>query len=123
MIRIAALFLPLALVAARGDDPLAGRVPGPPAQCLELSRVDGPTVIDTRTILYRQSGKRIWRAELSAECPALEPFSTIIAEVYGNQLCRGDRFRVRSPNSIIPSGYCRFERFVPYDKPPTARTG
>lgn len=118
MTRTAALLLPFVLLAAKRDEPLAGRVAGPPAQCIELSRVDGPTIIDTRTILYRQSGKRIWRAELSAACPSLEPFSTIIVDVYGNQLCHGDRFRVRSPNTSIPGGYCRFERFVPYDKPP-----
>lgn len=123
MNRMAALLLPLALVAARGDDPLAGRIAGPPQECLDLGRVDGPSIIDANTILYRQSGKRVWRAELSAPCPSLEPFSTLIVEVYGRQLCRHDRFRVRSPNSSIPGGFCRFERFVPYDKPPRARSG
>lgn len=107
----------LALTAAR-DDPLAGRVPGPATDCIDLDRVDGPDIRDARTILYRQNRGRIWRADLAAACRSLQPFSTIVVEVYGRRLCRNDRFRVRTPDSTILGGYCRFGAFTPFDLPP-----
>lgn len=118
MIRRIAPFaaLAVALVAARSD-PLAGRVAGPAVDCIELSRTDGPDIVDQGTILYRQSGKRIWRTGPVGTCPSLRPLTTLIVEVYGSQICRNDRFRVLEPGTSIPSAYCRFDRFTPYDKP------
>lgn len=103
--------------AATRDDPLAGRVAGKPVDCVDQSRLGGPDIVDSRTILYRQSLKRIWRNDLSAACPNLRPMTTLIIDVYGSQLCDGDRFRAREPNSIIPGPYCRLGKFTPYDLP------
>lgn len=110
---LAALALPL---AAAASDPLAGRVAGPPAQCIDLGRLTGPQIVDDHTILYRQNGRRVWRTGPVGDCTPMRPFDTLILEVYGGQLCANDRFRVRSPNLIIPSAPCRFQPFVPYDK-------
>ncbi len=115
--RVAALLATgIALVASR-DDPLAGRIAGPPVACIDLARVQGPTILDDKTILYRQSGKRVWRAVPIGSCEALRPPATIIVDVYGGQLCRNDRFRLLSYGMTIPSSYCRFGNFTPYDKP------
>jgi hypothetical protein len=115
--RIAALLATgIALVASR-DDPLAGRIAGPPVACIDLARVQGTTILDDKTILYRQSGKRVWRAVPIGSCEALRPPATIIVDVYGGQLCRNDRFRLLSYGMTIPSSYCRFGNFTPYDKP------
>ena len=108
--------LALALGASR-DDPLAGRVAGAPVGCIDIARVQGPTIIDATTILYRQSGKRTWRTGPVGSCPQLRPFATMIVDVYGGQLCRNDRFRLVEPGLSIPSAYCRFSDFTPYDKP------
>ncbi|HEX8486603.1 hypothetical protein [Sphingomonas sp.] len=113
----AAALLPL---AAAASDPLAGRVAGPMQSCLSISRTAAPEIIDGKTILYRD-GARIYRAQIDA-CPGLTTFSTLIVEVYGPQMCRGDRFRAVTLPSSIPSAYCRFRGFVPYTKV-KARTG
>lgn len=112
----AALVVATASIGARSD-PLAGRVAGPMKDCLDLDRAQAPDIVDATTILYRQSGKRIWKTEPVGTCPALRPLSTLIVEVYGKQMCRGDRFRVLDNGMSIPSGYCRFGGFTPYDKP------
>ena len=104
-------------IAAAKSDPLAGRLAGPPSECVNLSSLEGPQIVDDHTILYRQSGRRIWRTGPVGPCPSLRPFGVLIVDVYGGQLCRNDRFRVKDPNLSIPSGYCRFSAFVPYDKP------
>lgn len=115
MIGRGALLL-LALAAAR-DDPLAGRITGPPAECINLSTAQGPQIVDQHTILYRESGRRVWRTGPIGACPSLEPVSTLVVDVYGGQLCRNDRFRVLRSGETIPSAYCRFDTFTPYDKP------
>lgn len=116
MIRAALLFAGVALLAA-DRDPLAGRVAGPPQACIPIATaMDGPTIVDAKTILYRVGGK-IYRTGPNGACPSLRPFNTLIVEVYGGQLCRNDRFRIREPNSIIPSGACTFTDFTPYTKP------
>ena len=101
--RIAALAaLALTLVAGR-DDPLAGRIAGTPVRCIGIGLVQGPTILDATTILYRQSGKRVWRTGPVGPCPQLRPLSTIIVDIYGGQLCRNDRFRLIEPGLSIPS--------------------
>ena len=103
--------------AAQGTDPLAGRVAGKPVDCVDQAQVQGPEIVDNRTILYRQSLKRVWRNDLEAACPGLRPTATLIVEVYGNQLCRNDQFRTNEPGSPIPGPHCRLGKFTPYDLP------
>lgn len=114
MILRAALLLAVLTAAAR-DDPLAGRVAGPPQDCVSLERVQGPDIVDARTIRYRESGRRIWRTGPVGTCTHMRSGDTLVVRVQGNQLCRGDRFSVLR-NGIGRGGICRFDRFVPYDK-------
>ncbi|WP_084582757.1 hypothetical protein [Sphingomonas azotifigens] len=99
------------LASALGD-----RVPGKPQDCISPGYTDGPQIIDTRTLLYRQ-GARLYRNTLAAECPSLAPLTTVIVEMRGSQLCRNDQFRVLTPGTTIPSGYCRLGNFTPYTRP------
>ena len=110
----------LALAAAK-DDPLAGRVAGQPVNCVDIQLTQGPEIRAAHTILYRETGRRIWRTEPIGTCPGLQPVSTLIVEMYGAQLCRNDRFRVQRPGETIPGPVCRFGAFTPYDKPPRLR--
>lgn len=104
------------LTLAADRDPLAGRVAGDPRTCLPLAMsTGGPTVVDAHTILYRE-GSRIWRTGPRGNCPSLRPFNTMIVEVFGGQICRGDRFRMLAPGTTIPSGSCQFTEFTPYTK-------
>lgn len=112
----------LALTLSAGkSDPLAGRVAGKPQQCIPLPRFDGPQIVDAHTILYRHTSRTIYRTGPVDGCPALRPLTTLIVEVYGGQLCRNDRFRVLEPGAAIPSATCRFDSFIPYEKPQARR--
>lgn len=120
--------IPLALLAitipasaaappAKDEDFLEGRVPGKPVRCIDPQTNQGPTIIDNQTILYNATGRRIYRTGPVGTCPSLQPFNALIVEIRSGQLCENDMFRVLQPGSSIPSGYCRFRPFVPYDKP------
>lgn len=121
MTRGAVLLLLLPLLAAQSPapklDPLAGRIAGRPQQCLPLQQIGGPDIVDARTILYRQGGRRIWRVSPVGHCPGLRPFTRLIVDLYGTRICRNDRFRTLDVNSTIPGPYCRFGNFTPYDRP------
>ena len=102
-------------------DVLAGRVAGKPVECVDTSRLNGPQIIDDKTLIYRESGRRIWRNDLIGPCPGLSPMDTLITDIYGSQLCRNDHFRALSPGGRIPGAYCRLGNFTPYDEPAKAR--
>lgn len=95
---------------------LADRTPGTPRDCINVSDSDGPQIIDDHTILYKPVGRTLWRNDLAASCPGLRPYTTLIVEVHGSQICRNDRFRVLDPGSSIPGPYCMFGKFTPYEK-------
>lgn len=96
---------------------LEGRTPGKPVDCVSSTRLNGPQVIDGRTILYRESGRRIWRNDLPDSCPFLRSDSIMIVEMHGSNLCRNDLFSAVDRGSRIPVGRCRLGAFTPYDKP------
>lgn len=101
---------------------LAGRVAGKPQSCIDPQAVGGPQIVGNRTLIYRQSGQRLWVTTLPDACPFLRTNVIVVTELYGGQLCRSNRFRTITPNTSIPSGICRFGAFVPYDKLPTAKS-
>jgi hypothetical protein len=100
---------------------LAGRVAGKPVDCVDKSRIDGPQIIDAKTVIYRESGRRIWRNDLIGECPGLRPMDTLVVEIFGGQLCRNDHFRALTQGTRIPGPICRLGKFTPYDKPAKAK--
>ena len=98
------------LAKAIGD-----RKAGAPVDCINSTTNDGPQIIDKQTVIYRQ-GQRVWVNKLTAECPGLTPFNTMLVELHGSQICRNDQFRIIEPGSSIPGAFCRFGKFTPYSK-------
>jgi hypothetical protein len=114
LIAAAALALP-----AASDDPLAGYAQaGPAVHCLSDNSLS-PVALDNHTVGLRRSARRWWISRV--ECTGLEPLSTLIVERYGGPLCDTDRFRTRRFGDSIPSRYCRFGPFTPYDRVKKAR--
>ncbi len=105
---------------ARVDRELAeligDRTPGPAQNCVDQARLLGPERVGPRDVIYRQSGRRVWRTTLREDCTGLGGDVVLVVESYGTQLCQNDRFRVVNRNSGLSFGYCFFGPFVPYDK-------
>ncbi|URW74696.1 hypothetical protein M9980_08910 [Sphingomonas donggukensis] len=91
---------------------LAGRTPAPAGRCISLSGVDGPTVVGG-SLVYRD-GRRLLVSTPPAGCPALGGDPIVVTEVFGGQLCAGDRFHTLERGSSIPGPDCRFGPFVPW---------
>ena len=106
--------------ATRDRDPLsefAGRVAGAPVRCLNADRAGNLQGLDERTLIYRESGRRIWRNDLPDACPGLDDDSLLVIELFGGGPCKGDRFHAVERGSSIPGPSCRLGSFVPYVKP------
>lgn len=102
---------------ARLAEALDGRVAGKAVDCVASTRLDGPDIIDSRTILYRESGRRIWRNDLPDACPFLRPDRIMIIELHGSDMCRNDLFSVIDRGgATIPIGKCRLGQFTPYER-------
>jgi hypothetical protein len=120
-----ALLLAAGLAAAapattRDRDPLsefAGRVAGAPVSCLTADHAGGLQALDRRTLIYRESARRIWRNDLPDVCPGLDDDSLLVIELFGSGPCKGDRFHAVQRGSGIPGPSCRLGSFVPYVKP------
>ncbi len=94
---------------------LEGRVAGPAQNCIPTGFTNGPQVVGD-SLIYRQSGKRVWRSQVGDRCPFLRDDQIVVSILYGTQVCRNDRFRLIDRGSRIPSADCTFGEFVPYDK-------
>lgn len=92
---------------------LAGRGAGAPQDCVPASSGDSLVARDSRTLVYRR-GDTIWVNRLAAQCPGLDPMSTLVIEVHGSQHCRGDPIRVVEPGRSLPGPICVLGAFTPW---------
>lgn len=97
-------------------DVIGNRVAQAPVNCVSTSLLDQPRIIDNQTITYGHMGT-IYVNRLRAQCPGLDPHTTLITEVKGGQLCRSDLVSTLDPGSTIPGPKCQLGEFLPYKRP------
>lgn len=101
---------------AKLDKALAGRIAGATVDCVDVARLSAPSIIDSRTILYRDMSRRIWRNDLPEQCGILRPERIVVLQLQGSQLCRGDAIDILDRGLNVPVGSCRLGGFTPYEK-------
>ena len=104
--------------AERLDRQLAGKVPGAPLKCLPNYRSNDTIRVSDSILLYRASGKLVYRNDLKGSCPGLARDSDImVVRQFGSSTCSGDFFHLVDRTSGIRGPTCVFGEFVPYRKP------
>ncbi len=105
--------------AATLDKQLAGKVAGEPVTCLNANSRSYQTIrVSDDILLYRASGKLVYRNTLSGSCPGLARDNDImVVQSHGTGTCRGDFFHLVDRASGIRGPTCVFGEFVPYRKP------
>jgi hypothetical protein len=95
---------------------LAGKVAGAPVSCLPNHRANEMVIIDDNTLLFRQSGSRVYRAQLEGSCSRLgSGFYALKTNRFGGGgLCRGEIAEVVDVQNGFSVGSCVFGDFVPY---------
>lgn len=96
-----------------------GKVAGQPTNCLPSYNADDMRVIDDNTLVFRQSGNRVYVANLQGGCPYLGRggYAMVTRQVGTGGLCRGDIAQVVDTGSGISVASCVFGDFTPYTKP------
>lgn len=96
---------------------LEGKVAGAPVNCISDFNADNMIRISDDILLYRVSGRLVYKNTLRSSCPGLARDSDIVVtEQFGGQKCRGDLVRLVDRTSGIPGPVCSLGEFVPYRK-------
>lgn len=98
---------------------LDGKTAGTPQSCLSSFRTQDMTVIDERTIIYRDGSNRVWRNDMVGPCSGLgRPGTAIVTrQVSGGTICRGEIAQIIDTAGGFTTGSCAFGDFVPYTGP------
>jgi hypothetical protein len=132
MLKLAALALPLTMVAACGKvdstpkpltekqsamlmKELGGKVAGTPVNCISDFNATNTIRVSDNILLYRVSGRLVYQNNLRSACNGLaRDTDIIVSEQFGSQKCKGDIIRLVDRTSGIPGGVCSLGEFVPY---------
>ena len=105
---------------------------GDTLSCLGNSAIIGRMVEDEQTLRFETSGGRVYRNRLSGRCPgfhqAAQGFGTLVFEVQGDRLCRGDIVRVMETGrdralALRVAPACPLGSFERLADPPARRQG
>lgn len=98
------------------DKQLAGKVAGKPLNCINDTANYSSIKVSDNILLYRASGKLVYRNDLKGDCPGLARDNDImVLRKYGSsQTCEGDFFHLVDRTSGIRGPTCVFGEFVPY---------
>lgn len=132
MLKFAAFAFPLTLLAACVDvdstpmpltekqsallaKELKDKVAGKPVNCISDFNAVNMTRISDSILLYRVSGRLVYKNTLRYTCPGIaRDTDIIVSEQFGSQKCRGDLIRLVDRTSGIPGAVCSLGEFVPY---------
>lgn len=103
--------------AARLEAALAGKVAGEPVDCISRYPQASLTAISDSVLLYRMSGKLVYRNDLIGSCPGLSRGDTLVVRPFGSQYCRGDLARSADLTNGMVTGACALGSFTPYRTP------
>lgn len=93
---------------------LAGYSPTGTTDCIRP--VNANVDIFGDTLVYRDSGARLYKTVTTGGCFGLRREDIIVTRSFNGQLCRGDIVRTVDRTSGFPSGACAFGDFVTYKK-------
>jgi hypothetical protein len=101
------------------DRNLGGKEAGEPISCLPASGRDFQTIrVSDNILLYRQSGRVVYRNDLRGGCPGLaSDRDVLVFRNTGTSSCRGDIFTLVDRTSGIRGGACVLGEFTPYRTP------
>lgn len=101
------------------NENLGGKEAGEPVSCLPAGANSLQTIrVSDNILLYRQSGRVVYRNDLRGGCPGLSRDDDVMVfRTFGGQTCRGDIFTLVDRTSGIRGGSCVLGDFIPYRTP------
>jgi hypothetical protein len=97
------------------DKILAGRVAGPPEQCISLANNNRSQIIAGVGIVYG-SGNRLWLNRPTSGADSLREDDILLTRVTTGQLCNVDIVRLVDRVGRFERGFVNLGDFVPYTR-------
>ncbi len=104
------------------DRELGGKVAGEPVSCIPSTSSSTQTIrVSDSVLLYRVSGRLVYKNDLRSSCPGLaRDNDVIVTRITGSGPCRGDIIRLVDRSSGIGGPSCALGSFTPYRTPPSS---
>jgi hypothetical protein len=100
------------------DRNLSGKVAGQPVSCINSTTADQTIRVSDSILLYRTSGRLVYKNDLRGACPGLaRDNDVIVTEVRGSGPCRGDIIHLVDRTTGIRGPSCVLGDFTPYRTP------
>lgn len=100
------------------DRELGGKVAGEPVSCIPGRTADQTIRVSDDILLYRVSGRLVYKNDLRSSCPGLaRDNDVIVTRIHGSGPCRGDIIRLVDRTSGIGGPSCSLGDFTPYRTP------
>ncbi|WP_158298978.1 hypothetical protein [Sphingomonas psychrotolerans] len=100
---------------ARLEKALAGLSAGEPLRCIRRDQFNEIRTFEG-TILYVAGRGRIWRNDVTGNCPGLRRGDIVVSKTFGSQYCDGDIIETRAATGGFLSGSCSLSKFTPYTR-------
>ncbi len=96
---------------------LAGKSAGTPLSCLPSWRSNNMVVIDDNTVVFRDTGSRVYVNNFRDGCSNLgSGWYSLVTRHTGSSLCSGEIAQVVDLGSGMTVGACSLGEFVPYTR-------
>lgn len=95
------------------DKALEGKVAGKAQNCISLTQRADLQVISDDILLYK-AGRTVYYNRVIGSCNGLSFGRTLVTNVFGGEICRGDIARVADLQAGMITGSCALGDFVPY---------
>ena len=98
---------------------LAGKAAQTPMSCLPAHGAQDMVRVDDDTVIFRESGSRVYVNHMHGPCSGLaRPTTTLVTDAHGpSGPCSGDIARVVDIAAHMPVGACTWGDFIPYVRP------
>ncbi len=95
---------------------IAGRVEGPPVDCLNLRDIRSSTIIDGIAIVYETSNRTVYVNRPTAGASSLRWGQTLVTDTHTSQLCSIDVVKLYDTSARMATGFVGLGKFVPYTR-------
>jgi len=101
------------------DSLLAGKVAGPPTECIPTTQASSHSLISPGAIAFSTNPGRVYVSNVAGTgCEGLvDPRYSLVSTSHGSTLCAGDIVQVRDLQTGAMAGACSLGVFTPFTRP------
>src|SRR5690348_10677939 len=96
---------------------LAGKVAGPPQDCISTINANDMVWLDPSTVAFKRGSNLVYVNHFNGGCDNYADRYALVTRQVTGQLCRGDIAQLVDPVAHYVASTCNFGEFIPYRRP------